>query len=594
MGALGRALYFILCHSLALTAPFAIVAVAIRYIFLATCLGDTVDGGDDARPYQSDAMVFGTLVTWCARVAIPGVFSRNGIGVIAPGVIYAFITVCYTAFCSVVWKVVEMDATTYLATVPMLSFVCVFGPVACVVVVWRSENSVANNIFAMLATLFAYSFLSALDAAMYVTFLVFVNERYVRETPVVSLDTLLTFSFTGVGIPLIKLLLLKGYNYAFSVDTRTMPATAAEEKTLHKQHFVLKLQMSIVWSALENLLVLRSPTDALYFSSSVTGMAMGVIERVAVIYRLRRKKRRMVEVEEGKQEKKAVDEKVQRTLAVAVEERPTKRVSAMQLEPLEKRVEPVVGLLESPDRRMEPTKKYKPESEQGIYASEGIQAVKYKRIQAKIGNVVRQPTFKTPSSSPSTPVMTKKSSFQIIPDSSLQSTTTITIPPSPAEPRSQMDLPLPVPTDEPVPATEPLFVPLDSITYAYCIQLIMTLADVTGRLMSLLSTLLLISCYPFPNWTSKYHSPSPEDLCIRSFTTLAASLIFNWVMSRFEIWAVGVDYGAALECVKGAGVFTWDSVFFLVSAPVTVLGDLIVSDTGVYIANELYLLGRKG
>ncbi|KAJ3194874.1 mitochondrial chaperone [Irineochytrium annulatum] len=214
-----------------IVAAFAAVAMAIRYIFLATCLDATAT---PPRPFSSDAVVFGFCVILVGRYAWPQTNAINTI-VFSPLVSFHIISAAFLVAVVLTW-ILRPELT------PVEFVYGVVTPVAyilalpcCYVFDWRADKPWRANVVGLLTGSMAFLLLNHFDMSCGALILVVANKlNSVADIRTIfglqfDLNAIYEILVKGIGFPVLNFAADRLWNLVYNLEARGNPISRAEE-----------------------------------------------------------------------------------------------------------------------------------------------------------------------------------------------------------------------------------------------------------------------------------------------------------------------------------------------------------------------------
>ncbi|KAJ3189015.1 hypothetical protein HK101_009010 [Irineochytrium annulatum] len=621
-------------------AVYGVLLLLLRLLYQLTCLG--VDDLGATRPYADDAVVFGFLVVVLSRVALAMLFARNRV-LVNPTFDYLVAMGLCLAVDAVLWVAVgTVGVMEYVWAVSLpVNLVTMFS--LAYVTTWKRGEPFATNLRALAFSHFLYVFLIYMDMTVMLTFFVVVNQRYYLFPPTqLDLNTFLTTSFTGVVIPIVKYMSLYLYRLLFKIDFNEVVTSRKYETILHKRQFLNKSSTFMIWGLLENLLEMRAPSLGAYYSSALSGIFIMGVQRLLTAryyYLTVIRPRTVAPAFEPKAEPKddggskddvtlSIDENTSRATPTTPEQgfNPVKIIKIQpifqvndndsftrSIERLETRTHRGTPATSS----MAVMRSTAHTNQSSFYASRGgggtsswlpssarvhvdtdreVEGsgsfVSGSGVSESSSGVLLEVGGDEAADALRDPMTTKANTYKfagvavgnpgdLFPDERAE---------TPSATRGQVnssDEP-----DRPEALVEP-FVPLDTLTWNYSLQLIVTAAELASRVMAFTIILALTSLPPFATWSGKYYTVQWQDLLIRFVTMLPVDVMFSFGMMRFEAWALGVKWEKAVDVVVEASLADVWSLWCNLTIAVGAIGYVMMADTGMFLGNDGYLVGRK-
>ncbi|KAJ3186413.1 hypothetical protein HK101_009659 [Irineochytrium annulatum] len=136
------------------------------------------------------------------------------------------------------------------------------------------------------------------------------------------------------------------------------------------------------------------------------------------------------------------------------------------------------------------------------------------------------------------------------------------------------------------------FEPLDpSIKYGY-LNFGVMLGETVGRIMAYIVMILFVTLPDASQWASYCGLVTTVQATERFAFLFAAGLVVDAASAHFDTLMLGFDYADALEYFTGAGI-SFNGYVYLCASIITVAGDYIIADTGVFMDVRTYQVGRK-
>ncbi|KAJ3178004.1 hypothetical protein HK101_010163 [Irineochytrium annulatum] len=559
---------------------FLLFVVAMRYLFIYTCVD--LDASPPA-PYKEDSIVFGYLIFVYSQYIV---MAKNNEATItlklffSPEVDYHLLFFLQMSLAPLLFVMVPSLTGVFFAFAiyPPMQFVLLMPGSA--IRVWDKNATLAANVIKTVVTHIANCILQPLMILTAVVPFVLTNKANtnVGDTSLlgvsINLNQLYTFLLTGIGLPLMNMVILHVLDFLHGLGA-----------------------LLTYFNMAKQLLLLRSPTTLVFIMGSLTTGAFSILQWTLQATLFKRKMRLAAlqigpeDIAEGSvgEVYTAVSEKTLDSDVSDIGELPS--YDEKMLRRQQARSKDATNLLsadgsiftknssrvfDANSHHTEDTKAtLKQNFAQLIYDPRAdIRNEEKERDRDRIYGLTARSLRGLPpvarDNSTNKPIAASAVDVDVVDD------TQDVADPSADPPASPPDV-----------GNAP-FVPLDDITYYGAQKIVSITSDLSSRVLAVITLILLSSIQPNSSWTSFYHVVPPLEILMRSASMFAIALTTFNLYALFEAPFLGIDFKRAATEVRE----TWNPWFlwFTLLHLSPVVGVFIMADTGMFYDNAVALL----